>query len=78
MSNDQAWKELSSRRAAANIKSANARKRWQASIDVNTLNKTDEEMRLINAERDTARAEYQQCHAEALEIADAAHAAYRW
>jgi cell division septum initiation protein DivIVA len=76
--NEQTWEELSSRRIDANIATWNARERWHASQKVNTFNKTDEEMREINEERDAARADFERCHAEALKIADAANAAYRW
>ena len=74
--NKQDWDDLSARRIASNIATANARKKWQTAININTFGKSGDEIIALNVERILAKAEYQRCHSEALALADEAKAAY--
>jgi len=70
------WSEISDLRIEANIKTYDANIAWREALNINTLGKSDEEVREIHNKRMAALEEFKKCKAESLKIADIANAMY--
>ena len=71
------WSEISDLRTKANIKAADAHRAWKASLEINTLGKSDQEAKEAYDKRVATLAEYKRCHDEAFRISEIANSLYR-
>jgi hypothetical protein len=70
------WSEISDLSTKANIKAYDANIAWREALNINTLGKSDEEVKEAYEKRMAALAEFQKCKAEALRISDIANSMY--
>jgi hypothetical protein len=75
--NELDWSELSDLQTKANIKTYDANIAWREALNINTLGKSDEEVKEAYEKRMAALAEFQKCKSEALRISDFVNSLYR-
>jgi hypothetical protein len=71
------WSEISDLQTKANIKAYDANIAWREALNINTLGKSEEEVKEAYEKRMAALAEFQKCKSEALRISDIANSLYR-
>ena len=74
---EQTLSEILRQRTAANVKSAEAHRAWEAALDINTLGQSDQVAKEAYDKRSAALDEYNRCRAEAFRISEMFNSAYR-